>query len=72
MLQMFGETIHAVMDPQILAGIFAASVIIHLSSGMIIENMLSSGKPRELLQETEKVEREADAQPIEDLLGASY
>jgi len=69
MLQMFGETIHAVMDPQILLGIFGASVLIHLSSGMIIENMLSSGKPRELLQETEKVEHEVDALPMEQALG---
>lgn len=69
-LQMFGETIHAVMDPQIILGMFAASVLIHLSSGMMIENMLSSSKPRELLQETEKAVREADARPIEDVLEA--
>jgi ABC-type antimicrobial peptide transport system permease subunit len=68
MIKMFGETIRAVLDPEILLGIFAASVIIHLFSGIIIENMLAGSNPRELLQETEKAAREAEAVPIGDVL----
>jgi predicted membrane protein len=66
---MFGETIHAVINPYILAGIFAASVFIHTTSGLLIESTLSKVKPKDLMQETEKVEREVDAQPLSQVLG---
>jgi ABC-type antimicrobial peptide transport system permease subunit len=69
LLLMFGETIHAVINPYILAGIFSASVIIHTTSGLLIENTLSKVKPKDLMQETEKVEREVDAQPLSQVLG---
>ena len=71
MLLMFGETIHAVIDPYILAGIFLASVMIHTTSGLMIESTMSKAKPRDLMQETETVEREADAQPLDRVLGAN-
>jgi ABC-type antimicrobial peptide transport system permease subunit len=69
LLLMFGETIHAVINPYILAGIFAASVFIHTTSGLLIESTLSKVKPKDLMQETEKVEREVDAQPLSQVLG---
>ncbi|MFO7618199.1 MAG: ABC transporter permease, partial [Thermoplasmata archaeon] len=69
LLQMFGESIHAVISPQIVFGVFIASVLIHMLSGLAIENMFASAKPRELLQETEKVGREADAPDLGLVLG---
>ncbi len=67
-LVMFGETIHAVIDPYILTGIFILSVTIHTSSGLVMESTMSKLKPRSLMQETETVGREAQAQPMEELL----
>ena len=69
LLQMFGESIHAVITPQLVLGIFLASILIHLLSGLAIENMLASAKPRELLQMTEKAGREADAPDLGLVLG---
>jgi len=69
LLQMFGESIRAVLEPEIVLGIFLASVLIHTLSALSIESMLARVKPRELLQETEIVEREADAPPLADILG---
>lgn len=67
-LVMFGETIHAVINPYILAGIFFASVAIHTTSGLVMESTMSKVKPRSLMQETETVARETQAQPLAELL----
>lgn len=67
-LVMFGETIHAVINPYILGGIFFLSVAIHTTSGLVMESTMSKLKPRSLMQETETVGRETQAQPMEELL----
>lgn len=68
LLLMFGETIHAVIDPYILSAIFISSVAIHTISGMIVESLMSKIKPKDLMQETEKIEREADAPALDRVL----
>jgi len=68
-LLMFGKTVHAVNDPYILAGIFAISVLIQVLSGQIIGNMMTKARPKNLMQETEKMDREADAPTLESVLG---
>jgi len=70
LLVMFGESIDAVINPYILAGIFAASVAIHTVSGLVIEATMGSMKPRSLMQETETAHRESQARPLEEMLGA--
>ncbi|MBA3045814.1 MAG: FtsX-like permease family protein [Euryarchaeota archaeon] len=69
LLRMFGESIHPMINAQILLGMFVASVLIHMASALMIEKMLSRVKPRELMQETEKLDREVDAPPLNIVLG---
>jgi hypothetical protein len=54
-----------------MLGIFLASVLIHTLSALAIENMMGNIKPRELLQETEKAEREANAPALAEVMGAT-
>ncbi len=69
LMLMFGETIHAVMDPYILLGIFTLSVVIHVFSGLIIGGILTKARPRSLMQETEMLEREEGSPTLESVLG---
>ena len=68
-LLMFGETVHPVINPPILAGIFSISVIIQVFSGLLIGNMMTRASPRSLMQETEKNDRESDAPELAHILG---
>ncbi len=72
LLLMFGETIHAVINPVIILGIFALSVTIHVCSVLVIGGVLTKVRPRSLMQETEMLEREEGSPTLESVLdGAS-
>lgn len=68
-LLMFGETVHPVINPSILAGIFAVSVLIQVLSGLVMGNMMTRARPKSLMQETEKMDRETDAPELSAVLG---
>ena len=68
-LLMFGETVHAVINPYILAGIFSVSVIIQVLSGLVMANMMTKARPKSLMEETEKMFREGDAPSLDSILG---
>ena len=70
-LLMFGETVHPVMNPYIMAGIFAISVIIQALSGLVMGNLMTKARPKTLMQETEKMDREGDAPELDEVLGMS-
>ncbi len=70
-LLMFGETVHPVMNPYIMAGIFAISVIIQALSGLVMGNLMTKARPKSLMQETEKMDREGDAPELDEVLGMS-
>lgn len=68
-LLMFGETVHPVINPYIMGGIFAISVIIQVLSGLVMGNMMTKARPKSLMQETEKMDREDDAPELDEVLG---
>lgn len=67
-LLMFGETVHPVINPYIMGGIFAISAIIQVLSGLIMGNMMTKARPKNLMQETETMFREGDAPPLNSIL----
>ena len=69
LLLMFGETIHPVINPYILASIFAISVFIQVLSGLVMGNMMTKARPKSLMQETEKMHREENAPNLDKVLG---
>ena len=67
-LLMFGETVHAVINPYVMLGIFGISVLIQVLSGVIMGNMMTKARPKSLMQETEKMFREGDAPSLDSIL----
>ncbi|MCK5396616.1 MAG: FtsX-like permease family protein [Thermoplasmata archaeon] len=67
-LLMFGETVHAVINPYIVVGIFGVSVLIQTLSGLVMGNMMTKARPKSLMQETEKMFREGDAPSLDSVL----
>jgi len=70
-LLMFGETVQPVINPYIMVGIFSISVIIQILSGLIMGNMMTKARPKSLMQETEKIDKEGDAPELDEVLGMS-
>ena len=68
-LLMFGKVVQPVMNPYIMGGIFAISVIIQVLSGLVMGNMMTKARPKSLMQETEKMDREDDAPELDEILG---
>ena len=69
LLLMFGETIHAVINPVILESIFFVSVIIHVCSGLLVGSILTKARPRSLMLEMDELDREEGAPTLESVLG---
>ena len=69
LLLMFGETIHAVIDPLLLLYLFIASVVIHTCSGLLVGTLLTKTSPRSLMQEVETQEREEMSPSLDAVLG---
>ncbi|KYK27046.1 MAG: hypothetical protein AYK23_00375 [Candidatus Proteinoplasmatales archaeon SG8-5] len=69
LLLMFGESIHAVIDANLLVMIFLISVIIHVCSALLVGTVLTKARPRHLMQEAEVQEKEDAAPAFESLLG---
>ena len=67
-LLMFGETVHPVANLHIMGGIFTISVIIQVLSGLVMGNMMTKARPKSLMQETEKMDREDDAPELDEVL----
>jgi len=70
-LLMFGETVQPVINPYIMVGIFSISVIIQILSGLIMGNMMTKARPKSLMQDTEKIDKEGDAPELDEVLGMS-
>ena len=67
-LLMFGETVHAIINPYVMLAIFGISVLIQVLSGVIMGNMMTKARPKSLMQETEKIFREGDAPTLDSIL----
>ncbi|MCK5398220.1 MAG: FtsX-like permease family protein, partial [Thermoplasmata archaeon] len=67
-LLMFGETVHAVINPYTMLAIFGISVLIQVLSGLVMGNMMTKARPKSLMQETEMMFREGDAPSLDSIL----
>ena len=69
LLVMFGETIHAVINTELLVILCAISICIHVCSGLMVSSVLTKARPRHLMQDSDILEREDQAPTLETVLG---
>lgn len=68
LLMMFGQTITPLLTPKILAGIFTATIIICISSGIFINEAIMKATPQKMMQDSDKADEGMGAWTLGELL----
>jgi len=69
LLLMFGETIHATINAQLLVALCAISICIHVCSGLLVGSALTKARPRSLMQDSDIMQKEDQSPTLDAVLG---
>lgn len=71
LLLMFGQTIHPLINSEVMAGICIATMIIFVVSGIIINETLMKATPQDMMRDADEVVSPLAIPELESLLGVS-